>query len=834
MTVKEFLTSTPTPKHSTYSDLLIDSVKASLHLTLACLKCIKINCNQPLSLGPGVARLDIKLDGEAVTQRQRKAPLMEYACLTWMMHLIECDAAQMIGVSKAFKETFESPSTFNWIEACMTFQPDSVLHLLAGLEEIVDYVAGLSPDHWSESESNCVFFTDWCHALQIVFEEYGSTLSRRPWEIHYLDLQGFFSEFGELYEQFDDTSRRDSTIRINGYKSPRSCQPEAQAYSRLRRDVHGGHSYEDSIFFMHDERRRLYFWGNGFVDLSNVRLFVQNATTGQRLPPAVRLDSEAGQTGQVESYGLSPSGEYIVTVYSTSGANYLTLIWQINEDMSFKRRMRSQPWARIIFCHQYATEIFNTTAESVAFTDDGHCLTPSGEIHLASGTRRPLFYRQPNLSFLRPLFVRRPNLSVLDESNVIGSFYSQNGKYLFLSGVTDDGDDRGYRAIRVTLFTETSEHLCSWKDSSRRLVGVSPSGRYLVLSSNRMSFNSGDEFLYVYDCDTSETVQLPFVERLDYWEIKYHFVKDETELIVFIPCLVSGIPTMNVFVWSNLQSDPLLKSYGQLKLDSEISPLLIHINKDKFSALMVSGKGVIQRVDFRTQVRFPDAPDVSDDFPCTISQVSKAGTHWALLSYGQNTAQLQMTDLSSANGPIHRLDLDLSFWDEPYSRAVTLSPDLSLLVVDAQVFSIAEGENSLTSAPFTIDGLAEKLAHFRDGLSPRYWCHLRCLISPCNSCIIFISPGDRERIPLTIYAFRIDLVSRTSSRLHLPLPNDLTYISVDFHPSQYLMLLSYSTSDNEVYEELLFLQIFLVELDSLEMKPIGLPKSASYMKYAKE
>ncbi len=187
--VKEFLTFTHGSKFSPYSDLLIDPAKASLHLTLACLKCISVDCNKSIvSLDPKVARLDVKVDVEAVIQRQYQAPLMEYASLTWMIHLTECDGAQMIGVSKAFQETFDSSATFYWVEACIAFQLDSVLRLPAGLEEVIDYVSDLGPEHWPEREASCVFFSDWCHALRNVFEEYGSTLFHRPWEVHFLDL----------------------------------------------------------------------------------------------------------------------------------------------------------------------------------------------------------------------------------------------------------------------------------------------------------------------------------------------------------------------------------------------------------------------------------------------------------------------------------------------------------------------------------------------------------------------------------------------------------------------------------------------------------------------
>ena len=833
LTVKEFLIFAHGPRYSTYSDLLIDPAKASLQLTLACLKCIKVSCNDSLvDLDARIARLDIELGDEAVTQRQRQAPLAEYASLTWMVHLTDCDETQMIGVSKAFQETFDSPSTFYWVEASMAFQPDSVLRLIAGLEEVIEYVSGLSPENWPGSEASCVFFANWCYALRNLFVEYGSILSHRPWEVHLLDLQTSFSKIRQHYEKFANTARRDITLSISGYDSPRSCRPEAQAYNQLQQ---GGHISNSSIFFIHHERRRLYIWGERHIGLKNAQLFVQNAITGQRLPPAVKLDGNPGRKGSLSSYGLSPSGEYVVVVYSTEGKNpgsmdeqSLTLIWQINEDVSFKRRMSNESWARIIFSHQCEIGLFQTTTSSVVFLDGGYCLTPSGEIHLASGSRRPLSNRLPDRFGS-------------DKLAVWGSFFSQNGKYLFISEVwysSISGVNGIFRAKRVTLFTEASEYLCVWKDSRRRLVDVSPSGRFLVLSKPEIL--GVDDALNLYDVETSKIVRLPFVEPLNYWEAKYRFVKDEMELVVFISCEIHGIYRMNVFVWSDLQSGPFLRNHGQSKLDYEIEPHQIYVNDDESSALMISENGLIQRLEFRTQVIFPDAPDVNDDYPCTISRVSKDGVHWALLKHGQDKAQLQMTNVSAAKGPIHGLELELYPCDEPHSLAVRFSPDLCVLVVGAQVFRIAEGMHGLTSALFTIEGLPELLERHRTRLVPRHWCQLRCLISPCNSYVIFINPGspwERETAPSTIYAFRIDLVSRSSIRVDLHLPKHLTYISADFHPSQHLMLLSYSSSsisNDQVFEEESPLQIFIVELQGLEMKPIDLPKGETFMKRLKQ
>ena len=816
LTVKEFLTFTQGRKSFTYSDLLIDPAKSSLSLTLACLKCIKECCNESMvDLATGVARLDIKLDDGAVTKRQRQVPLAEYASFTWMMHLTDCDGVDMVGISKAFQAAFESPSTFCWIEACLAFQPDSVLRLLAGLEEAIEYVSGLNPNHWPETEPSCVFFTGWCCGLRDIFEEYGSILSHRPWESHFLDFQTAFSRIGQFYKRYGDTPHRDITRYIDGYDPPRSCRPKPRADQQLQQ-THDSRLHDEGFFFIHDERRRLYFWGDQHIG-QYARLFVQNTITGQRLPPAVKLNGDADRTGSLANYGLSPSGEYIVLEYKIDARNgairRLTFIWQINEELKFTKRLRGEPWAKISFSHECESGLPRWTgSNNIVFLDGNYCLTPSGEIHLASGSRRPL-------SDLLPKHLGSTTMYLS------GSSFSQNGKYLFISKILVDDT---CQALRIALFTETSEYLCSWKDSRRYVADVSPSGRFLVLSPSKcMSTASGDDSLHLYDVSTSETLLLPFVEKLQYYGAKFHFKKNEMELIMVTAGRTHSMYTMKVLVWMGLQSYPLLKTYGELKSESDcyIPACKIHINADECSALMVSENRVIQRVDFRNQVTFPGAPYVDDDYPFTISQVSKDGARWAQLRYGQSKGRLQMTDLSNARSPFYKLDLELSTCDEPHFRAVSFSPNLGVLAVDAQVFSITERMNGLTSTSFTIQGLPDLIARYRSGLDSLRGSRLRCLISPCNSYFICSSPGD-------LYAFRIDFVSMSSARLNLHLPKDLTFLSAGFHPSQQLMLLAYISSSGLSVQDsnrVQSAQVSIVELQNLEIKHIDLPQGKSFL-----
>ena len=194
----------------------------------------------------------------------------------------------------------------------------------------------------------------------------------------------------------------------------------------------------------------------------------------------------------------------------------------------------------------------------------------------------------------------------------------------------------------------------------------------------------------------------------------------------------------------------------------------------------------------------------------------------------------------TVKGSIYRLDLELSLYNKPHSRVTSFNPDLRVLIVDVQVFSITKGLDNLTATLFTIQNLSELLIYYRTRLNSSYRVDLYCLISLYNSCFIFISLGDlstREAALSTIYAFRVNLVSRLSVRLSLDLLKDLIFILAEFHPSQQLMLLiytSFSRSDSQPFKEAPPPHVVIVELGSLEMKPIVLPKSRSFITRIKE
>ena len=144
LTVKEFLRSSHGLNIAPYSNLLVNPEDASFQLTLVCLKCIGISCVKPIAdLGTEALRIDINLPHDAMAEHLLQAPLVEYASLSWVAHLTDCGENHLLEILQVFNETFESRSTFGWVEAYMIFQPDDLPRLLVGLDEILAWISSL-------------------------------------------------------------------------------------------------------------------------------------------------------------------------------------------------------------------------------------------------------------------------------------------------------------------------------------------------------------------------------------------------------------------------------------------------------------------------------------------------------------------------------------------------------------------------------------------------------------------------------------------------------------------------------------------------------------------
>ena len=284
-------------------------------------------------------------------------------------------------------------------------------------------------------------------------------------------------------------------------------------------------------FFIYDERRRVFFSSCE----SDNRLFVQEASTGHSLVPIIDADM------QVENYrvlgaALSEDGIFLGVLYYNISGLLCTLIWQIKEHLSFKKRMKPEPWAKKHFilrpgagepCLPLDYFPSQIASNRIVFGKDSCFYSPNGKAHPQRGDMR---------SFSDIIQERSWTI----ESSAV---FSGDGSTLVLN----DHNSRSLERLS-TVDSRPSEEIEYEKSSDDCFITVSLTGRYLVIV---------DGFLNLYDTISKKTFQLEY----DYlFGLPYcQFSKDETKLFD-----LAGAEGTYLIVWGSLTTEPCILSQGDL------------------------------------------------------------------------------------------------------------------------------------------------------------------------------------------------------------------------------------------------------------------------------
>lgn len=459
------------------------------------------------------------------------------------------------------------------------------------------------------------------------------------------------------------------------------------------------------------------------------------------------------------------------------------------------------------------------------FSNNNCCITPIGTLDLLTGSTRPLPENVTHWIDMATSF-----------------FYSCNGQYLFASGFFEPSHNTYTHARRANLFELSDVVDFSWEDKGRHLVDVSPSGRYLVLGAPHLFLGKETEekALYLHDTKSKVTLEVPLPKPLERWDGEFNFSRDETRLTAFF----FGGKGLNVVIWDCLGPAPRLTNHATLDSDLQIWPRGIHVHSCAASAVVVTGTRSLQRVGFGDTIELLDTSKFIYDYPHRLSTISRDRSLWALMSYGPKGGNAQIIDLVSSDARARQFDLDWSHSDVPEiltegsSLPIGISPDLGVLIINAEVFDLTSTTNGkgvserLTLTPFTIK---DAPALLRPHLHDISWANLECRISPCNSYVLYVGSGDqwgnRIRFSSAIYLYRIDLQKRTSARLELVLPENLVSLHTCFHPSLPLMAISYgsamATELEDIGEKPPPLRLAICDLKSLEMTILETPKGQS-------
>ena len=259
-----------------------------------------------------------------------------------------------------------------------------------------------------------------------------------------------------------------------------------------------------------------------------------------------------------------------------------------------------------------------------------------------------------------------------------------------------------------------------------------------------------EKAICLYDTTFNKTLELLLPEPLAYVESKFHFSRNETRLTCFLFDKSWGLA---VVIWDCLRPSPRLTNIGSLGLDWTIGPAGILVHKVATSAVIVTGTRSIQRVEFGDEIKFLDAEGCINEYPHSVSTISRDGSHLALVIYSRKGGKVQITDLTSPDAPDRHFMVQWSQSDIPetltqgYYLPIGISSDLCVLIVNAEVFDLTTNTTNdkyprekPNLTPSVMEAAPALLRPHRHRIEPWY---LRCLISPCNSYVIYVCQGDQ-------------------------------------------------------------------------------------------
>lgn len=784
--------------------ILEETKGASFQLTLACLNFLKHKCAEPIAELFSERPIGVEEDELDLSLLRSKSPFLEYACFSWIIHLTECTSIDALEVSCSVFRTFDSPSTFGWIESCMALQPGSVTRLLIGLEDVRDWISDLQLNGTLTEESSFSFVSNWCATMEEVLDEYGPVITNRTAGIYYLDLALAFAAHGltDLYEKYGGLIRRERCSRFPIDRNPRPARKKVPSNRQLHQTPRA--ITQRLGLFLYEPNRDIFIWSN-FVTHDNQHiLFAQSASTGRRLPPVTKPRSwhGLGPNTVILSYAMSKDGRYLAILYrhgvdQTESTLMSISIWEIEISLDFTRRMQASSWARII--HEHIIDEPSVTRLwfwlCVTFNHDGVCFTPNGLVHTASGATS--FTPDNPLERLST----RKGPGYLDDQ---GFFYSGNGKFLFVYSKTN---------LTKYALPGLEIHFQLYLSDRKKIVSMaSPSGRYLAFVARDQglpvsSVSEPQKETLLLDTLLGNTVVLPYSADSECTERDHvlHFSADEREVSAFYISEIAGSYHLCICCYAGLPNEVYLRASEKCVSDPVRLRVGLDVSNDHKTARILTKSGEIQRIELGDEIEFLDAPEKVNEYPSRSDFLSQDGSRWASVYHGNEKAQLHIhTMLNAGETPQYTELQRTSSLSAEFAIYVAMSMDLSMLVLDGDIYRVEDSKlRQLSVIPQSLKLPGELAVSYRAG-EPR---RPRCFVESSNSYVAYLKRNPRwNKSPIrpdALAIFRINLDEASSSRMHLSLPEDMFDICPQFHPSLPLLIIGFgllSEADATVWE----------------------------------
>ena len=756
LTVKEFVTGHSDPALSV---LPKSGANANLQLLLVCFKYLEIECSRPFAdLPPKAKRIGKPDDRPDASQLRMRLPFLEYASSAWLGHLFECSQSDASRILRDFRKTFDSCTTFVWMEAFLTLGTMQIYPLPLELEGVRDWVGECDFEEIPSSELDARFDENWSSAVEQILREYRDPLQGYPPEVYYLDFASIFEEFGlvQMYISYGDAGVRAEPSQIFA-DVDQNRKTDVPPNRRLRMQ---DDNYQLGLFIF-DSKRNIYIWSRRLLNDGHQRLYIQSAEDGKQRAP-VKDSEHWHELAHFGSHATSRCGRHIATVYQKINLNSLLIsVWTIEEKPSFHHRWLSTPWAAITFRHivEDCPFLFWVFSERpVAFTDENHCCTPDGLIRIDPTGQSSI--QRIELKGYFP-----PTGSGNDDHIRGGAVFSADGTSVCF-WLEDSVKILAYPSLEVVRVM-SGLRLGSW-------VSVSPSNRYLVTQLSAIEPVLIDTIYRITTC-------IPLGHGID-WQTKVFFSDNEHEIYVY-----SKYPG-TFYLFGGLPSQAYLRECQEIP-DPYQEKLLLDQENKRF--LSVTLEGEIQRIMLEPKIELLDAPNREYEPYEKRSFVSQDGTLVAILSFNSKRVQLR----------IHRIDhpslapriIELLVPTRVCGiglKYLTISPSFSVLVLDTMIYRLALQENDIIA---DLCGSVElPTALLKTDHLYTYVGYL-CSVHKNDGLVLYCDDSYGRSGGIAV--FRIEPGTWKIDPIQLSLPQSLRIFSAYFHPFSPELTLAYLQKD---------------------------------------
>jgi hypothetical protein len=428
--------------------------------------------------------------------------LLEYACSYWAYCVSECPLKFRDDALVLLANSLTCFTTLSWIETSFLLEPAGLWRLTIATEELDYWVDEHKGD--TKVKSSLAAVDVWCTGVLEFLNSYGQLLAERPWIIWLTRVKQVpnHEDGARACSQYQLTKEEQEWV-FDGSLVPANQEYKITPGARLE------HSHWSLLksrfgFIMYEPHRNIYITGESHID-EGERIFIQVATTGRRLPPAV---ATAFFGGYVMTAKISDNGKYL----AIANSRWIP-VWSIHSDIKFSKRLQNREWAVRLFFHKYYGESQKLNFDVIAFWKDNFLFTPGG------------WYESPSTEFHTFDFVQN------QPAATSSTHFSGNGEFM-LTAVTHDGRTRINKIATTAPQGDCSELLLIDAEPTWSFV-ASYAGRYLVLMRSGIEGRSRTYEAKLLDIGSRKTYDIASGLRHT-GPRSFHFTRGDNELVTFL------------------------------------------------------------------------------------------------------------------------------------------------------------------------------------------------------------------------------------------------------------------------------------------------------------